>query len=96
MQLPEGTAQLANIAVDQKTRRVGIARMLLEAAEQHASAQGAAALSLVVHKDNVSARKLYASTGFTEASSPGLLQAMLHIAGRKQLILMTKPLAAQR
>ena len=95
MQHPEGTAQLGNLAVDPKMRRLGIARLLLESAEQHARAQGAAALSLAVHVDNAPARSLYVCAGYREDSSQGPLQTLVRLARREKLVVMRKPMATQ-
>ena len=88
----DSTAQLVNMAVDPKTRRAGIARLLLVSAEQHALAQGAGVLRLAVHMDNAPARHLYTSAGFIEAPPRSPLQSVMRLGQRQGLIHLRKPL----
>ena len=86
---------MANMAVNQRHRGLGIARLLLQACEQHALTLGLDSVSLAVHKNNVPAQELYLSSGFTkllDAKPTGLpalfsigSQGSKHIAMAKQL-----------
>ena len=93
--LPAGTAQLANMAVEQRLRRMGVARLLLAAAEQHALAAGVPAMSLKVHAKNAAARQLYASCGFREASVQKrlTLQSIMRLGRQAELLVMVKQLS---
>jgi ribosomal protein S18 acetylase RimI-like enzyme len=55
---------IANLAVDEKHRRKGVASALLAAAETEARAAGLGTLSLLVAFENVAARALYEKIGF--------------------------------
>lgn len=92
--LPAGTAQLANMAVEQKVRRMGVARLLLAAAEQHALASGVPAMSLKVHANNMAARQLYSSCGYGEASAQKrlTLQSIMRLGRQAELLVMVKQL----
>lgn len=57
---------IANVAVDPKYRRQGIARALTEAAIEHVRNRGLGAVWLHVREDNVPAFNLYLSLGFVE------------------------------
>ena len=59
-------AEVLTLAVAPASRRVGLARALLETAAAAAMAKGAARLFLEVAADNASAIALYQSAGFTE------------------------------
>jgi ribosomal-protein-alanine N-acetyltransferase len=61
-------AHLVSIAVDPKHRRVGVARVLLEALIRKLKARGIKELSLEVRVSNRAARQLYRSLGFKEES----------------------------
>ena len=95
--LPAGTAQLANMAVEQKLRRMGVARLLLTAAEQHALAAGAPVMSLKVHAKNVAARQLYSSCGYSEASVRKrlTLQSIMRLGWQAELLMMVKQLSRE-
>ncbi len=60
-------AHIMNLAVDEKSRRKGIATTLLKAALQDAKDRGIEAATLEVRESNNSARALYAKAGFAEA-----------------------------
>ncbi len=54
-----------NIVVDERWRRQGIGRRLMETAEAHFRSEGLAALQLSVRADNQVALNLYRSLGFS-------------------------------
>jgi len=58
------TARIADLAVLSQYRRRGIARKLIEAAENFARRQGAEFITLGVLAANTRARKLYLSSGY--------------------------------
>lgn len=49
-------------------RRMGVARLLLAAAREHAFNSGATKLELATHETNTTAQTLYTSIGYVEAS----------------------------
>jgi ribosomal-protein-alanine N-acetyltransferase len=59
-------AEVLTIATDPAVRRQGHARKALSAAHARAKAMGAIAIFLEVAEDNVAARALYASFGYTQ------------------------------
>lgn len=59
------TFVLNDLYVAPRARRSGIARALLQAAENHARATGAARLSLITAVDNLPGQSLYESCGWT-------------------------------
>ena len=95
VRLPAGAAVVANMAVNQRHRGLGIARLLLQACEQHALALGLDCVGLAVHKNNAPAQELYLSSGYTKLQDakpiglPALLNFGLpgskHIAMVKQV-----------
>lgn len=62
------TARLADLAVLEQYRRRGIARALIEAAEDYARERGATSLHLGVLANNRGALSLYESSGFAPFS----------------------------
>lgn len=90
--LLEGAAVIANMAVDQRYRMQGIARLLLRACEQHALAMGWDCISLKVHRKNATARALYQSSGFKELASlkPVGASGFLSFGSGSQHIVMSK------
>jgi ribosomal-protein-alanine N-acetyltransferase len=62
----EDEIQILNLAVRKTLRRRGIARKLIEFAIQTGSSGRARFVTLEVRKNNLAARKLYASLGFTD------------------------------
>jgi ribosomal protein S18 acetylase RimI-like enzyme len=60
--LPQGF--IAYMAVEPDARRHGIAKLLLEAAEEAARARGLPNVALMVTEDNAAARELYAQAGY--------------------------------
>ena len=92
VQLPASAAVIANMAVDQRYRKQGIARMLLQACEQHALAMEMEYISLVVHKQNTPARELYESSGFREVppAKPAGLSGFLRFGSGAEHIVMAK------
>jgi ribosomal-protein-alanine N-acetyltransferase len=62
--LDEG--ELANLAVEPKSRRQGIARALLDAMLGDAASRGTSQIYLEVRESNVAARTLYAAQKFEE------------------------------
>ena len=90
--LAPDSAVIANMAVDQRYRKQGIARLLLQACEQHASAAGQDCVSLVVHKKNTSARELYQSSGFREVhpAKPAGLSGLFKSGTRAEHTVMVK------
>ena len=95
--VPAGAAQLANMAVERKLRRMGVARLLLAAAEQHALAAGVPAVTLRVHAKNIAARQLYTSCGFVEASVDKrlTLQSIMRLGRQAELLTMVKELVRE-
>ena len=93
-QAPADGAVIANMAVDQRYRKQGIARMLLQACEQHALATGREYISLVVHRRNIPARELYQSSGFRELppAKPAGLSGLLRFSSGAEHIVMAKRL----
>ena len=95
VRLPAGAAVVANMAVNQRHRGLGIARLLLQACEKYALALGLDWVGLAVHKNNAPAQELYLSSGYTKLQDakpiglPALLNLGLpgskHIAMVKQL-----------
>jgi ribosomal protein S18 acetylase RimI-like enzyme len=82
--------EIQGLAVDPALRSRGIGRALIDAACERASSQGARRVTLRVLSSNASARRLYASAGFTVE---GVLPGEFHIAGRYvDDILMGRPL----
>jgi len=65
--LPWG--QVEDLIVDEGSRRRGVGRALMEVAEGIARARGCLRLTLTCHDSREAARALYASLGFTEAST---------------------------
>lgn len=66
--LGTGAAHVAQLVVDPSTRRLGLARDLLETACALATAAGFRQMTLVVAEDNQPARALYAAAGFEPVS----------------------------
>jgi len=60
--MPQGF--IAYMAVEPESRRHGVARQLLQAAEEQARARGLPVVALMVTEDNVAARELYAQAGY--------------------------------
>jgi ribosomal protein S18 acetylase RimI-like enzyme len=60
--MPQGF--IAYMAVEPESRRHGVARQLLRAAEEQARARGLPVVALMVTEDNVAARELYAQAGY--------------------------------
>jgi ribosomal-protein-alanine N-acetyltransferase len=60
-------AELLTLAVLPESRRQGLARALLDEAERHAAAHGAAAMFLEVATRNTAAQALYAAAGYHQA-----------------------------
>ena len=91
-QTPAGAAVIANMAVDQRHRKQGIARMLLRACELHALKMELDCISLIVHKKNTPARELYQSSGFREIplAKPAGMQSFLSFGSNRQHIVMVK------
>ena len=82
--------EIQGLAVDPALRNRGIGRALIDAACERASSQGARRITLRVLSSNASARRLYASAGFTVE---GVLPGEFHIAGHYvDDILMGRPL----
>lgn len=81
VRLPAGAAVVANMAVNQRHRGLGIARLLLQACEEYALAVGWDCIGLAVHKNNAPAQELYLSSGYTKLSSakPAGLPALLNL-----------------
>lgn len=64
--------QIQGLVVDEKARGNGVARALVDAACDHARAEGASRITLRVLGHNVPARGLYTAAGFTtEGTLPG-------------------------
>jgi [ribosomal protein S18]-alanine N-acetyltransferase len=61
-------SEILNIAVDPARRGLGLGGLLLDAAIEQARGRGATAVFLEVRESNDSARRLYASRGFSEIS----------------------------
>ena len=59
-------AEVLTLAVLPALRRQGLGRALLQAAMAEARRRGAASMTLEVAVDNVAARDLYTSAGFTQ------------------------------
>ncbi len=95
VQFLASAAVIANMAVDQKYRKQGIAGLLLQACEQHALAMGTEYISLVVHKQNNPARGLYESSGFREMppAKPTGLSGFLRFGSGTEHIVMAKRLS---
>ncbi len=74
------TYLIANVAVHPNYRRRGIARLLTEAAMQHARQKGAHSLWLHVRDDNPGAMRLYEQLGFVERLRRSDWQARPHAA----------------
>ena len=72
---------MANMAVSQRHRGVGIARLLLQACEQYALAMELDCIGLAVHKNNLPAQELYSSSGYTKLSGakPAGMPALLNL-----------------
>lgn len=64
--LDEGTRELTRMFVRPGARGTGIAALLLDAAEQHARADGASVIRLNTRDDLVEAQALYAKHGYQE------------------------------
>ena len=81
VRLPAGAAVMANMAVNQRHRGLGIARLLLRACEQHALAMGLDCIGLAVHKNNAPAQELYLSSGYTKllGAKPAGLPALISL-----------------
>ena len=90
LQYPANAAVIANMAVDQRYRKQGIARALLQACEQHALAMGMEYISLVVHKQNTPARELYESSGFREVP-PAKPAGLWRFGSGAEHVVMAKP-----
>jgi len=60
-------AEILNIAVNPGCRRIGVGRVLVRLVLDDVVERGASRVSLEVEPDNVSARKLYESFGFSAA-----------------------------
>jgi ribosomal protein S18 acetylase RimI-like enzyme len=60
---------LNDLYVDEKARRHGVARALLDGAVAFARAEGAAGLMLETGRDNAAARALYRAAGWREDAS---------------------------
>jgi ribosomal protein S18 acetylase RimI-like enzyme len=60
--MPQGF--IAYMAVEPESRRHGVARQLLLAAEEQARVRGLPVVALMVTEDNVAARELYAQAGY--------------------------------
>lgn len=89
-QFPASAAVIANMAVDQRYRKQGIAKMLLQACEQHAFATGMEYIGLSVHKRNIPARELYKRSGFREfppAKPAGLFGLLSFGSGAEHIVL---------
>jgi ribosomal protein S18 acetylase RimI-like enzyme len=88
----KGAAVIANMSVDQRYRKQGIARLLLRACEQHAQAMGWAQISLKVHRENAAARALYQSSGFNvlASSKSAGLSGFLSFGSGLQHIVMSR------
>lgn len=65
-EIARGISHVAQVVVDPRRRRQGLARTLLLQAATAASTRGAKRLTLMVGEDNHGARALYASLGFVE------------------------------
>ena len=91
-QFPASAAVIANMAVDQRYRKQGIAKLLLQACEEHALAAGTEYISLVVHKKNIPACELYQSSGFREfpPARPAGLSGLLSFGSGAEHIVMAK------
>jgi ribosomal-protein-alanine N-acetyltransferase len=61
-------SEILNLAVDARLRGRGVGGLLLDAALEQLRERGATAAFLEVRESNDSARRLYASRGFTEIS----------------------------
>lgn len=84
---------VSNLAVDQKFRRRGAARQLLQACEQAARSWGFHTLYLHVMEDNQQARQLYSKMGYNlKQAEWNPLAALL---GKPQRLLLYKQLASQ-
>ena len=81
-----------NMAVDQRHRKQGIARLLLQACERHALAMGLECTCLAVHRENAPAHDLYLSSGYKEVApaKPAGLSAILNFGQRSQHLAMIK------
>lgn len=66
---------ISNVAVMAEHRRQGIARRLMDAALEHIDQQGGEFVSLDVQRQNLAARRLYESLGFTYLDAHAELQA---------------------
>ncbi|MEZ5290608.1 MAG: GNAT family N-acetyltransferase [Vicinamibacterales bacterium] len=62
----DGTAHLAQLAVRPSFRKAGLATAMVAAASARARQAGCQRLTLLVGRDNVGARRLYARLGFAE------------------------------
>ncbi len=65
---PQATLYVDALAVDERSRRRGVARALLAEAERRARERGLPAVSLDTALDNKAARSLYPSEGFDEVA----------------------------
>jgi ribosomal-protein-alanine N-acetyltransferase len=87
-----GEADLLTVATHPDRRSQGLARALLSALAQTLAARGVGRLTLDVAEDNIAARHLYASLGFTDDGR----RPRYYTAGRAvpvDAVLMSKPLA---
>ncbi|MDX1459834.1 MAG: ribosomal protein S18-alanine N-acetyltransferase [Xanthomonadales bacterium] len=87
-----GEAHLLNLCVDERWRRRGFGRMLLEHAIAHARVQGCTVMFLEVRPSNVDAGRLYHARGFREIGTrPAYYQAE---GGREDALVMKLDLAS--
>ncbi|MGF1536016.1 MAG: GNAT family N-acetyltransferase [Elainellaceae cyanobacterium] len=80
---------LSNLAVDRRSRRLGVARKLLAACEHISLDWGVSTLSLHVMADNTPARQLYHQAGFSlqrQGGIGGLFQSSSRLLLHKDLV----------
>jgi ribosomal protein S18 acetylase RimI-like enzyme len=88
---PTSSAYLSNMAVEQKLRRQGIAKAMLEACDAAARSAGHSEMFLHVRQVDTGAQELYKGAGYEEVSRDGGL-AVFKLQGKKPRILMSKGL----
>jgi ribosomal protein S18 acetylase RimI-like enzyme len=86
-----GTLLIRELGVLEKYRRTGVAKALLQLAEDYARSKNIPALSLTVHETSVNALRLYDKNGFEPINARAILKHEIWDVG-SQLYLMVKHL----
>ena len=82
-----GETEIVNVAVEEKLRRQGIGRKMLEAVLQEESQGGTEQFVLEVRRSNIPAQQLYRSTGFEEC---GIRKGFYEMPAEDALIMVRK------